>query len=342
MNKKGLLALIISLLPGLKITDRIKILETFDNEEELFVQSKNDIEIILNRRLNTFWDISEICDRAGSIDTTCKMRSIKWVSWDDFDYPPLLREMYDPPCVIFYKGVLPNPEKPLLGMVGTRNPSSQASEQAYKIAGNLGRCGVSVVSGLAIGIDAMSHRGNLIGNAPGFAVLGSGLDEVYPSVNRPLAKRILDSGGALISEYPPGTKPAKWTFPARNRIIAALSRSVLVVEAPVKSGALITAAFALEQGKDLWVATSGIDLLPVGTDIKESLKYDKRGTTKLANDGAEIIHSACDVLEKWELQTARSYVNKAVSAFEYGLNEEEQPVKNKLVSSMADFLKIEI
>jgi len=320
MNERRALDLIISLLPGIRLKEKILLLDAFDSEEDLYVQSKNDIEKIIRRELKQFWDISEIRERAGSIDTTCRMRSMKWVSLTDPDYPPLLREMYDPPCVIYYRGCLPNPEKSLLGMVGTRRPSQEASEQAYKIAGNIGRAGVSVVSGLAFGIDAISHRGNLISGSPGYAVLGSGVDEVYPSANRPLAKRILDSGGALISEYPPGTRPSKWNFPARNRIIAALSRSVLIVEAPEKSGSLITADLALGQGKDVWVASSG---------VREG-SFDRKGTIKLMNDGAEIINSACDVLEKWNLRGV-DYV--------YAVQE----INNRdLVTSMADFLKIEI
>jgi DNA processing protein len=321
---RGLLDLMISLLPGLKITEKIILLKEFDSEEQLFVQSKKEIEILLQRELKYFWDISEIQDKAGRIDTICRMRSIRWVSWKDFGYPPLLREIYDPPPVIFYRGILPNPERPLLGMVGTRKPSPQAAEQAYKIAGNLGRKGVSVISGLALGIDAMSHRGNLVGGAPGYAVLGSGIDEIYPSVNKPLAKRILDSGGAIISEYNPGVAPGKWTFPARNRIIAALSRSVLIVEAPKKSGALITAAFALEQGKDLWVASCGASL---GS-------FDREGTLKLASDGAEIINSASDVLDKWNIETENTVKEQMFYSCESS--------KGDLVSSMADYLKIEI
>ncbi|MCL2758983.1 MAG: DNA-processing protein DprA [Treponema sp.] len=320
----GLLPLIISLLPGIKITDKIILLQTFNSEDELFVQSKKNIEEILNRKIDDFWDISEIAEKAGRIDTVCRMRSIKWVSWTEMDYPPLLRETYDPPAVIFYRGLLPNPEKSLLGMVGTRNPSRESAEQAYKIAGNLSRLGVSVVSGLALGIDAMSHRGNLIGGAPGYAVLGNGIDEVYPAANKPLAKRILDSGGALISEYPPGVHPSKWTFPARNRIIAALSRSILIVEAPEKSGSLITAAFALEQGKDLWVASCGTEL---------NSKFDRRGTIKLAGEGAEIINSSIDVLEKWNIETGTP-VKEKVPVFGES--------RGELISSMASFLKIEI
>jgi len=132
----------------------------------------------------------------------------------------------------------------------------------------------------------------------------------------------------LISEYPPGVHPTKWTFPARNRIISALSRSVLIVEAPQKSGALITAAFALEQGKDLWVSSSGI----------EAGAFDRRGTIKLADDGAEIIHSACDVLNKWNMTegTASAFNPRGAGNFSGSSGREE------LISSMANFLKIEM
>ncbi|MCL2127755.1 MAG: DNA-protecting protein DprA, partial [Treponema sp.] len=123
-----------------------------------------------------------------------------------------------------------------------------------------------------------------------FAVLGSGADEVYPSSNRTLARRVLETGGALLSEYPPGTGPRKWNFPARNRIISGLCRGVLIVEAPQKSGALITAGFALEQNRELWVASAGIS----GKGL-----CDRRGTAKLAEDGAEVIHSASDILKAW-------------------------------------------
>jgi len=325
MNNRGLLDLIISLLPGLRAPERIKLLQTFNEESELFIQSKRDIERIINREKREFWDISNIFDKAGRIDTICGMRSIKWVSFNSVEYPPLLREMYDPPAVIFYRGVLPNPEKSLLGIVGTRRPSPEASEQAYKIAYEIGREGVSVVSGLALGIDAMSHRGNLASGARGFAVLGSGIDQVYPASNRPIAKKILDSGGALLSEYPPGVRPGKWTFPARNRIIAALSRSVLIVEAPLKSGALITANFALEQGKELWTASCG---------VKKNAFFDKRGTEGLVEDGAQIINCAHDIIEKWGIVIAPNVENDAVS--------DDQTCRRTLVSSMADFLEIEV
>jgi len=325
MKDRGLLDLIISLLPELVPVERIILLNSFDSEREIYLQTKRNIEELLGRKLRKTPDINSIRDKADRLDTMCRMRSIKWVSWTNMDYPPLLREIYDPPSVIYYKGSLPDPEKPLLGMVGTRKPSPEAATQCYKIACGAGKAGISVVSGLALGIDAMSHRGNLAGGVPGYAVLGSGIDEVYPSSNRSLAKKILDSGGALLSEYPPGTVPRKWSFPARNRIISALSRSVLIVEAPRKSGALITAAFALEHGKDLYAASTG--LKPLDT------MYDKRGTIKLAEEGAEIIYSELDILEKWNIKIADNSENVLPSL---------RKATDEIVFSMANLLKIEV
>jgi len=327
MVERGLLDLIIILIPGLTPRDKIALINGFECEQDIILQTREDIEKYLNRKIKYDWDIDEIQAKAAQADRICRMRSIKMVTWNDADYPPLLREIYDPPPVLFYKGILPNPEKPLLGMVGTRRPSPESASQAYKIACDVGKAGISVVSGLALGIDAMAHRGNLASGAPGYAVLGSGLDEIYPSSNRIIAKKILESGGALLSEYHPGMHPEKWHFPARNRIISALSRSVLVVEAPQKSGALITAGFALEHGKDLWVASSGLQ------EQQYSSLNKKLGTIKLAGDGAEIIYSAADVLEKWDIMFADNGEDVVPQLNEYG---------NDIVASMASFLEIEL
>ncbi|MDR3020883.1 MAG: DNA-processing protein DprA [Treponema sp.] len=325
-NNRGLLDLIISLLPGLNPVDRITLLKSFENEEELYLQTKKSIEEIIKRKLKNNFDFSAIRDKADRIDTMCNMRSIKWVSWASADYPPLVREIYDPPAVLFYRGNLPNPEKSLLGMVGTRNPSPEAADQAFKLACALGKAGISVISGLALGIDAISHRGNLTGGAPGYAVLGSGIDGIYPSTNRQLAKRILDSGGAIISELAPGIPPAKWTFPARNRIISAFSRSVIIVEAPKKSGSLITASFALEQGRDLYVASSGVE---------GKTKFDRRGAQKLVEDGAEIIYSENDIFEKWNIDF---YNNVIVTNESAG----RKQAISSIIEEMADYLEIEV
>ena len=326
MDKRSFLDLIVSLLPGLMPHEKITLLNWVETEDELFIKTQKQIEDLLCKHIKNYWDINDIRDKADRIETFCRLRSIKWVSWTNADYPPLLREIYDPPAVLYYMGFLPNPEKPLLGMVGTRNPSPEAASQAYKIACGAGKAGISVISGLAFGIDAMSHRGNLMGNnAPGYAVLGSGIDNVYPASNRQLANQILNSGGALMSEYPPGVHPTKWSFPARNRIISALSRSIIIVEAPEKSGALITANFALEQGKDIWTASTGT--------IQRNMLYDRRGTIKLAEDGAEIIYTEKDVFDKWNMNVGNTGIIE---------NRTGKDTKRDVISSMANFLKIEI
>jgi DNA processing protein len=324
MNERNLTGLVISLIPDLHCNEKITVLKYIGNENDFVITAKSDIENIIKRNIKSSRDMASLFQRARNISSVCTARSIKWLSWNDAGYPPLLREIYAPPAVLYYRGTLPDPRKPLLGMVGTRKPSLEGASQGYTIARGLGREGISVVSGLALGIDSMCHRGNLDGGAPGYAVLGSGADEIYPKSNRALVKRILDSGGALLSEYAPGTIPYKSNFPARNRIIAGLSRAVLIVEAPARSGALITANYALDQGKDLFVASSG-----ARTD---SCHIDKSGTVKLGMDGAEIIYNAGNILDKW---------NKK-QLFKDELSTENAASAKELAVCLAKFLDIEV
>jgi DNA processing protein len=295
MDERALLDLIISRLPGLSSPERICLCEKFDREEDLIKNSKRDIEIIIRRIVGEAWNMDRIRAQAEEDAKKARLRGIGWVSCVSPDYPSQLRQIYDPPALLFFRGRLPDPAQDLAAIVGTRRPSQAAAAQAFDIARGLGQQGIPVISGLALGIDAMAHRGNLEGGGPSIAVLGSGPDEIYPRTNRFLAGKILEKGGAILSEYPPGTGPRKWNFPARNRIISALARGVLIVEAPAVSGALITADFALEQGRDLWVASVGT------ADYKESsgAPYDRRGTAKLAEEGAKVIRSAADILREW-------------------------------------------
>jgi DNA processing protein len=292
MDDRGLVDLIIARIPQLSFPERILLSKQFDQEAELTVLSKRDMERLLGRVIGNYaWNMDTFRAQAEQDAAVARMRGIGYVSFMIPHYPPLLREIWDPPALLFYRGRLPNPEQPMLAIVGTREPSPPAMLQAYHIAKALAQEGIPVVSGLARGIDAMAHRGNSDGGAPTVAVLGSGLDEIYPGVNRTLAQRIVEQGGVLLSEYPPGTKPRKWHFPARNRIISALARGTLIVEAPAASGALITARFALEQGRDLWVASTGV--------MEGSYSPLKAGTRKLVEEGAPLISSAGDILKEW-------------------------------------------
>jgi DNA processing protein len=279
MVSNKIIDLAISRIPGISLQEKVFLSKEIDFQNDFSLLTKKDIENYLGRSIiksskNPFPDMKTVYDEALCISGIAEHRGVSWVSFSEKEYPPLLREISDPPLVIFYRGNLPDPEQMLVGMVGTRKPSAEAIAQSYDFAKSLGLAGVPVVSGLALGIDAMCHRGNIEGGAPTIAVLGSGADMIYPASNRMIAAKILDHGGCIMSEYIPGTNPAKWNFPARNRIISGLSRSVIVVEAPEKSGALITAQFALEQGKDIWVASSGLD------------GERGKGTMKLHEDGA--------------------------------------------------------
>jgi DNA processing protein len=287
MNDRGLLDLIICRMPGVGIREKAELCTKFEKEEEITILSKKDIEKILDRRISRSWNMDTLRFAAEKDEKMARLRGIMWESVVSPSYPPLLREIFDPPTALFYRGKLPDPERPMAAIVGTRRPGSAAAAQAFEMGMFLGRAGISVVSGLALGIDAMAHRGNVEGGGATVAVLGSGVDEIYPVSNRPLARRILETGGAIVSEYPPGTGPRPWRFPARNRIISALARGTVIVEAPEKSGALITARMALEQGRDLWVASAGL------------AGPRSAGTARLAAEGAGVLRSAAGILKEW-------------------------------------------
>ena len=333
MNERVFLDLMIARLPELSCREKLLLSETPGAELDLIRKSKSDIEYIIKRQLPSFWDAAAIQKMAEHDAKTAELRGIGILSVHDGEYPPLLREIYDPPLLLFYKGRLPNPEKPLAAIVGTRKPGPGALAQTYEIARDLGRSGISVVSGLALGIDAMAHRGNCEGGGFTVAVLGSGLDEVYPSSNRPLARRILDTGGALFSEYPPGTGPRKWNFPARNRIISGLARGVLIAQAPQKSGALITAGFALEQNRELWVMSAGV------ADNGDTEKFDCRGTMKLAEDGAGIIRCSGDILQAWNISGQPDTEEQRTDGETYTAN---KSTGNHLAGALAESLGISL
>jgi DNA processing protein len=206
----------------------------------------------------------------------------------DPDYPRLLLEIPTPPPVLYYKGVIDSPEmqgtRPLISIVGTRSPSEYGKKWTKKITTALVKHGYTIVSGLASGIDAVAHRSCLEAGGRTLAILGTGLDIKYPQENHQLYQDI-EQNGAILTEYPVGTQPERGNFPARNRIVAGLSRAVIVTEAPEKSGALITAKYANEFGRDVYV-------LPGSLDNKNAI-----GCLGLLNRGANVILSEAHLLE---------------------------------------------
>jgi DNA processing protein len=212
------------------------------------------------------------------------------ITLDDAEYPALLRTIATPPPVLYVKGRLPAPDTPAIAIVGTRSATKYGSDMAYRIARDLARRGVWIVSGLAQGVDTAAHRGALSVEGDTIAVLGCGIDRVYPQQNKGLAEDIvLKERGALITEFPVGTPPSGINFPRRNRILSGLALGVLITEAPEGSGSLITASFALEQGRDVYAVPANITM------------SSSTGTNRLIQDGAKLVMSADDILS--ELRT---------------------------------------
>lgn len=214
---------------------------------------------------------------------------VNFICYDEPDYPENLLQIFDPPPVIFIRGSVKSLDKLAVAVVGSRKPSPYGLLVAEKFAKDLAVLGITVISGMARGIDTAGHKGALAGGGRTVAVLGCGLDVVYPRENKKLMDRIVDSG-AVISEYPLGTPPEPWHFPARNRIISGLSLGTIVVEAAEKSGALITADFALEQGRDV-MAVPGNIVSPLS-----------RGPHRLIKQGARLVEGAGDIIDEMGLE----------------------------------------
>ncbi len=207
------------------------------------------------------------------------------VTLADAAYPPALLQTPDPPSILYVHGNLDLLRHPALAVVGSRNPTGRGAEDAEAFALALSNAGLTVVSGLALGIDAAAHRGGLQGAGSSIAVVGTGIDRVYPARNRDLA-HALSQRGALVSELPLGTPPVPANFPRRNRIISGLARGCLVVEAALHSGSLITARQALEQGREVFAVPGSIHS-PLA-----------KGCHWLIKQGAKLAESAQDILEE--------------------------------------------
>jgi len=206
----------------------------------------------------------------------------------DPEYPRVLTEIANAPVGLFVRGASLAKLGPMLAVVGTRAPTPRGRAVAFELAADLARAGVTVVSGLARGIDTEAHEGCLEAGGPTVAVLGSGLDRTYPPENGPLARRIAASGGAVVSEFAMGREAFAGHFPRRNRIVAGLTMGVVVVEAAARSGALITAARALEQGREVFAVPGPID------------EPQSRGPNGLIKAGAKLVEDVGDVLDELE------------------------------------------
>jgi DNA processing protein len=289
-RNSGLLAL--ARMPFLTGREKILLVDLLDGKADVSVLSISALQEITGRSLRTAcWEPEVWRAQAARDASFLRSSGTRALSYFDEDYPALLREISRPPFMLYCRGRLPEPGIPALAIVGTRYPTGNGLRISAAFACEAAKTGIPVVSGLARGVDSAAHRGSLLGGGPTFAVLGCGIDSVYPRANKELAARMISSGGGLLSEYPPGISPTRWTFPERNRILAGLCRSTLVVEAPTGSGALITASFALEEGRDVYVAASCMG------GIRSA------GSDALAADGAPEVQDFADIAADWYADT---------------------------------------
>lgn len=220
--------------------------------------------------------------------------SIHKVSLSETHFPTLLKQIPDKPKHLFIRGQLPDDTLPTVAVVGTRRLTRYGKQWTEKISLELAQAGIIIISGLARGIDTIAHKAALEVGTPTVAVLGTGIDEksIFPKQNVQLARDIIDSGGCILSEYPQGTHGTKYTFPARNRIVAGMSLGTLVTEAPVKSGALITARLALDYNREVMALPH-----PLGA-------WTGEGNNNILRKGAHLIRSADDVLKILNIQSS--------------------------------------
>lgn len=267
-----------------------KLMVYFHTAEHIFRAGRNEIleTGILSEEEMEFLAGQQKAERIGEYKKRLSGMGISFCCQEDHEYPYQLLEIYDPPFGLFYKGKLPMPNPVSLSIVGARACSNYGKEQAYHFAQVLALAGVQVISGLARGIDSFAHCGALRAGGRTFAVLGCGVDIVYPPEHERIYCEILQEGG-ILSEYPPGTVPYRWNFPRRNRIISGLSQGVLVVEARKRSGSLITADLALEQGRDVFALPGKAgDVLSMGTN-------------RLIKQGAELVDTPEDILKYYQI-----------------------------------------
>ena len=268
------------------------LLETFGSLEAAWRADSSQLRRVLGGRERTLANVIRTRDTLDVDSAMEKLErtGVSVVTVADDGYPRLLREIAAPPPVLFYKGQMLETDTHAVAIVGTRRASAYGRDVAIDIAKGLAQAGVTVVSGLATGIDGHAHRATLDAGGRTFAVLGSGIHDIYPREHNGLAKRVAEQG-ALLSDNLPDAKPDRWNFPARNRIISGLSLGVVVVEAPEKSGALITVDFAADQGRDVF-AVPGM-----------ATSSTSAGCNRILRDGARLVRNADDVLEDLRLRT---------------------------------------
>jgi len=316
--------LALKLVPRLAIHKKLALVDSF-GLTALFSSSQKSPSVLTSannltvKQLTAFhqpnWSFIE------NVISASKACNSQIITFDDVLYPKQLKEIYDPPLVLFVKGNEQLLNNMQIAIVGSRAASINGREAAFDISKQLAEQGLVVTSGLALGIDASAHKGAITTSTGTIAVVATGLDKVYPARHKPLAKKIVENQGVIISEFLPGTPPRAGHFPKRNRIISGLSKGVLVVEAALKSGSLITARCALEQNRDVFAVPSGIN------------NPQAKGCHWLIKQGAKLVEQAADIIEELSAdECSKLYLNnKAQQIFtDNSAKKDEKNLNNDL------------
>lgn len=323
---------------GLGVRGAHKLLEQFQSPQAVFMASLTELEgcglparvaraIFAQEGLKDAEREIEAAEKAG-----CQL-----LTYGSADYPPLLKQLPDPPLVLYVRGDVKALSQHAVAMVGTRRPTAYGSSVAHRLAHDLAQRQLAVVSGLARGIDSAAHRGALEAKGKTVAVLGSGADVIYPRENKPLAQKISESG-AVISEFPLGTGPAPENFPIRNRIISGLALGTVIVEAAEYSGALITARLAAEQNREVFAVPGNIT------------SAQSFGPNHLIKQGAKLVDQWMDVIEEFpaeirmqllppaEASEGTAATAQTASLFEQSLSPDQKAVFEVLRADEAQFV----
>ena len=279
----------LSTVQGLSLRGQLQLVEHFGTPEAVFLADRSALEEMKGLTQRELTALSRRDLRtADNVLEDCRKHQISILTIQDAAYPQRLRAIDTPPLVLYYKGrMLPFDSLPVVTVVGARKASAYGLTVAKRLGYQLGHCGGTVVSGAARGIDSLALEGALSADAPVAAVLGNGLDIVYPMESKGIYQDVAEKG-CLLSEFPPGTPPLAMNFPRRNRIMSGLAVGVLVIEAAKKSGSLITAELALEQGRDVYAVPGNIGLACC------------EGSNQLIQDGAYLVTSGWDLLQHYQ------------------------------------------
>lgn len=331
-----------------KIGDRriYELIKHYESVENIFEDKEKNLKELIEKKfkfkINDF-SKNEILDKAENIIKKSEEHEIKILSLFDKEYPFNLKQIDNPPYILYYKGDLKKLRRNSISIVGTRNPTNESKKYAFNIASKLSALNITVVSGMAKGIDKEAHLGAISSLVNTAAVLGNGIDIVYPSENVKVYNKLIESG-IVVSEFEVGRKPDRMNFPRRNRIISGLSYATIMVEASSKSGALITVDYALNQGREVYIA-------PYDEKLKEYF-----GNHKLYKEGAKIIYDITDILEDFDsiFSNDDDYLKMKLKYFEGGnisnktdnrenkiINIQKNKKENKTIKKITENKKIE-